>query len=75
MEKSQQKQKTNFDNKARAALISVGDKVLVRILAHEGKHKISDTFEDSTFTVISQKDTDITVFTVKSEDGVEKNST
>ena len=72
MMQAQLKQKTHFDKKAKAARIHVGDKILVRILAHEGKHKISDKFEDEEYTVINQKDQDIPVFTVKSDSGVEK---
>jgi hypothetical protein len=32
------KQKTQFDKKAKAAQIAVGDKVLVRVLAHKAQN-------------------------------------
>ena len=71
-EKAQMKQKGQFDKKAKASKITVGDRVLVKILAFEGKHKIADKFEDSIYEVIEQPRHDIPVFKVKSEEGVEK---
>jgi hypothetical protein len=47
-------QKTNFDKKAKAACISAGDKVLVKILKFDGKHKISDNFKEELYDVIEQ---------------------
>ena len=40
MKNSQQRQKTNYDLRARAATLSVGDRVLVKVVAYDGKHKI-----------------------------------
>ena len=34
-------QKKYFDKKARASVLSPGDRALINILAHEGKHKIA----------------------------------
>ncbi len=48
------------------------DKVLVKILAYEGKHKIADKFEEAIYTVVSQPRQEIPVFTVKSSKDVEK---
>ena len=40
--------KSGYDKKARSARIKIGDKVLVKILKFEGKHKIEDKYEEST---------------------------
>ena len=66
------KQKHQFDKRAKASKISKGDKVLVKILAFEGKHKIADKFEEDTYEVIEQHRPNIPVFKVRSSKGVEK---
>ena len=40
-EKAREVQKRHFDLRARAGTIEVGDRVLVRILPHGGKHKLA----------------------------------
>ncbi len=60
-EASQKKQKTQFDKKAKASRVTVGDKVLVKILAFDGKHKIADKFEEEVFEVVKQPRDDIPV--------------
>ena len=49
----------------------VGDKVLVKILAFDGKHKIADRFEEDIYTIIEQPIKDIPVFKLRSEKGKE----
>lgn len=71
-EESQKKQKIQFDKKAKAAKITVGDKVLVKILAFEGRHKIADKFEEEVYQVTEQQKPEIPVFKIKSPSGVEK---
>ena len=46
-----------------------GDLVLVKMLAFEGKHKISDRWEDNPYIVIDQPNLDILVYVVKQQDG------
>ena len=41
--KSQTHQKSYYDKKARAAVVSVGDRVLVMVVAFDGRHKLADT--------------------------------
>ena len=41
-DKARQKQKSVYDLKAKAAKLEIGDRVLVKILAFDGKHKIAD---------------------------------
>ena len=69
MESSQMRQKSNYDVRARAAILNVGDRVLVKIVTYDGKHKIADKWEDSPYEVISQPNKNIPVFKVKREDG------
>ena len=72
-EKAKQKNKKYYDLKAKAASISSGDKVLVKRVAFEGKHKISDKFEEETYIVLEQTKPEIPVFRVKAErSGIEK---
>ena len=66
------KMKTCYDRKAKAAKICIGDKVLVKILKFDGKHKIEDRYEDQIYTVVGQPDMNIPVFKVKGEDNTEK---
>jgi hypothetical protein len=61
---SQQKQKGNYDLKARASTFKVGDRVLVRIVAYGGKHKIADKWENNPYVMLSQQKKDIPVLKV-----------
>jgi hypothetical protein len=67
LEKAKIKQKEYYDKRAKAVKISIGDKVLVKKLAFEGKHKIQDKFEDDIYTVVEQSRPDIPVFKVRSD--------
>ena len=64
-QKAQSKQKTGYDVRTRSAVLVPGDRVLVRRLAFEGKHKIADRWEEDSYVVISQPNTDIPVFVVE----------
>ena len=52
--------------------IEVGDKVLVKRLAFDGKHKIQDKFKEEVYTVTEQRRPDILVFTVRAPSGSER---
>lgn len=71
-EKSRTKQNVQFDKKAKAYKFNVGDHVLLRILAYDGKHKIADKFEEHVYVIKSQPNKDIPVFVISDEDGHEK---
>lgn len=71
-DKARIKMKTEYDKKARAVKLEIGDKELVRILRYDGKHKIADKFEEDVYEVINQQDKAIPVFDVKSPDGLVK---
>ena len=60
-EVAQQKEKYQFDKKAKASRITIGDQVLVKILAFEGKHKISNKFEEELYEVVYQPTPDIPI--------------
>lgn len=67
---ARQKQKHYYDKKAKDSQFAIEDKVLVRVLAFKGRHKIADKFEVDVYTVIEQQNKDIPVFKVKSEKDV-----
>ena len=67
--KSQGRQKGGHDLKVRGAVIEPGDRVLVKILAFDGKHKMADRWEDGVYIVLSQPNQDIPVFVVRRENG------
>lgn len=71
-EEARDKQKKYYDEKARASDLGIGDKVLVKILAHDGKHKIADKFEEDVYLVIKKPNAEIPVFVVKSPTGKER---
>ena len=62
-------QKKYFDRKARASVLSPGDRVLIKILAHEGKHKIADRWSSDIYVVENQPNIDIPVYELKPEKG------
>ena len=54
--------------KSRGGAIKIGDRVLVKRLAFpEGKHKLSDRWEEEVYVVIGQMDPDLPVYDVKKE--------
>jgi len=67
--KSRSNQKKQYDKKARAAILKEGDRILVKILAFTGRHKISDKWEAKPYIVLRQPNQDIPVFDVQREDG------
>ena len=69
IQKSQQRQKKYYDIKVRGAVIEENDRVLVKILAHEGRHKLADKWEPEPYIVVSKPNSDIPVYVVRREDG------
>jgi len=66
---AQDRQKFNHDLCARAAVLEVGDRVLVKILAVKGKNKIADRWEDNPYIILDQFNDDIPVYNVQRENG------
>ena len=73
--KAQEHQKDGYDLKTRGGIVEVGDTVLVKIVAWDGKHKLSDHWEDNPYVVLKQPNLDIPVFVVRRENGTGKNRT
>ena len=68
-EKAKKVQKRHSDLRTRAGTIEIGDRVLVRILAHGGEHKLADHWERDPYVVLEQPNHDIPVFVVQLEHG------
>ena len=68
-QKSQERQKDNYDVKIRGGKVEVGDRVLVKIVAFEGRHKLSNKWEDEPYVVLRQPNPDIPVYVVRKESG------
>ncbi|XP_062614358.1 uncharacterized protein LOC134276091 [Saccostrea cucullata] len=66
---SQQRQKEHYNLRGRAATLQVGDRVLVKIVAYDGKHKIADKWVDEPYVVVAKANEDIPVYKVRREDG------
>ena len=66
---SQLRQQYYYDQKAKGVGLKVGDRVLVKVVAFDGKHKIADRWEDNPYIIIQQPNNNIQVFKVKREDG------
>ena len=67
--KAKERQKRYYDLKTRGAIIQPGDRVLVKIVAYEGKHKIKDKWEEEPYIVQSRPNQDIPVYVVRKENG------
>lgn len=63
------KNKENDDQKVKFAKLEVGDRVLVRKVGIQGKHKLADKWESEVYTIRSIPNPDIPVFRVKSQSG------
>ena len=68
-DKARQKQKSVYDLKAKAAKLEIGDRVLVKILAFDGKHKIADKWTKDIYIVTDIPNVNIPVYKVEREDG------
>ena len=55
--------------KAKAAKLEIGDRVLVKILAFDGKHKIADKWTKDIYIVTDIPNVNIPVYKVEREDG------
>jgi len=66
---SQQKQKLNYDKRERGAVVRTGDRVLVKIVAYDGKHKISDRWESDVYVIQDQPNQEVPVYIVRKEMG------
>lgn len=67
--KAKERQKSHYDNKTRGAVIQIGDRVLVKILSFDGKHKLANKWEEDPYKVLSKPNPDIPVYVVQKENG------
>jgi hypothetical protein len=49
--KAARKQKDNYDHKVRGGTVQIGDRVLVKVVSFEGKHKLADRWEHDPYVV------------------------
>ena len=67
-DRARKKQKGYYDLKSRPADLEIDDRVLVKKLAFgEGKHKLSDRWEEEVYRVIKRPNEDIPVFVLEGE--------
>ncbi len=71
-EDARAKQKNYYDLKVRGATPEVGDNVLVRKLAFNGKHKLEDKWEPDVYRITGKQNPDIPVYEVMRNDGTGK---
>ncbi|KAK3091744.1 hypothetical protein FSP39_022296 [Pinctada imbricata] len=74
-QEARSRQKENYDYKVRGSNIKEGDRVLVKIVAFDGKHKIADRWKDDTYIVTKQPNPMIPVYIVKRKNGEGKKRT
>ena len=67
IKKAQTRQKKTYDVRVRSAVLQPGDRVLVKIVAWDGKHKLSDKWEETPYIVHSQPNSDVPVYVVRKE--------
>lgn len=68
-DKARDNQKRTYDTRARGGTVEPGDRVLVKVLAHEGRHKLCNRWEKQPYRVVEKPNSDIPVFVVRREDG------
>ena len=61
-------QKSSYDRKVKSATLGEGDRILVKRLAFEGKHKLEDKWEQPVYVVVSQVPGELPVYRVRLED-------
>jgi transposase InsO family protein len=69
---AQKNQKRQYDKNIRGAVLHPGDSVLVKIVSFEGRHKISDRWEDQPYVILRQPNPEIPVYEIKRKDGLGK---
>ena len=66
---AQQRQNEGYDLRCRGAVVECGDRVLVKIVAFDGKHKILDKWENDPYIVLDQPNPEVPVYVVQRGDG------
>jgi hypothetical protein len=58
-EKSREKQEKYYNLKIRVTALQVGDRVLEKVVAFDGKHKIADRWEEDPYQIRNQPNPDV----------------
>ena len=66
---AQARQKRAYDNRTKGTYIHVGDRVLVKVVSFDGRHKLADRWEEIPYEVIDQPNPEIPVYKVRKENG------
>ena len=69
IDKNAAQNKARYDLKVRESKLELGDRVLVRKVGFQGKHKLADKWEKEPYLVTRIPNNDIPVFKVLREDG------
>lgn len=72
---SQLHQKKYYDTKARGGEIQPTDRVLVKRVVFDGKHKLSDKWEEDVYIIHKQPNKDVPVFIIQKENGTGRQRT
>ena len=67
MGKRSEKRKEIYDKRVRGAKVDVGDRVLLRNVGLQGRHKLADRWSDEVYNVIDQPNPEIPVYVIKQE--------
>ncbi|KAK3103801.1 hypothetical protein FSP39_021997 [Pinctada imbricata] len=67
--KAQERQKAHYDLRVRGGKVEIGDRVLVKIVAFDGKHKLANKWEEDPYIVLAKPNNDIPVYVVRKESG------
>ncbi len=66
---SQDKQKRSYDHRIRGVHLHPGDRVLVKVMAFDGRHKLVDKWSEDVYTIERQINDKVPVFEIRREDG------
>ena len=69
VQRAQEKQKRNYDVKVNSSSLDVGDKVLVKVVKFDGRHKLMNRWEEDIYLITSKPNPDVPVYEVRKENG------
>ena len=70
--KQGKRHKKRYDLRVRDCKLAVGDRVLIKNVGLQGKHKLADKWEKEVYIITDQANLDIPVYTVRREHGKSK---
>jgi len=69
LEKSASANKRLYDRKARGVVPAVGDRVFLKNVGLQGKHKIADKWRKDVYLIVGHQDPDLPVYQIQRESG------